>query len=400
MSDLLGLTGILAVFVVTAFVCQRWPLVAVPLCAALLVRTLAVLVHYYVMPLPDSGADAIKFERIAWEWAQAPLDLQFLEDHSYLISWLLGILYRITDRSPLMGQSLSLFFGVGAVFLGWYLAGMLWGPRVARRAAWLMAFFPTLILYSSIIMREAYIWFFAVLGLIGVVRWVRTRRLSAMVLALAGFSGAAAFHGGMSMGALAFLGLVWMDALRRVTSGLLRRRLAVLSLGFVFLAVVPIGLVLSGQVVLPKLGSLADVSADVLVKQGEVTQDGGAAYPAFVIATGPAEVLVKAPLRVAYFLFSPFPWDVRSPHQLIGLLDGTLYIALAWLVWRNRKVLWTDPAAKWVLAIVVALVLTFSFGVGNFGTALRHRGKVLIALIVLAAPRLRGLRRTRRVHTP
>jgi hypothetical protein len=212
-----------------------------------------------------------------------------------------------------------------------------------------------------------------------------------MALALAGFAGAAAFHGGMAVGALAFLGLVWIDAVRRVANGLLRLRLAVFSLGVVFLAALPIGLVLSGQVALPKLGSLAAVDVETVLLHGKQSARDGAAYPGYVMATDPAEFFVKAPLRVAYFLFGPFPWDIRSPHQLIGLLDGILYIGLAWLIYRNRKAVWADPAAKWVLAIVLAIAVVFAFGVGNFGTALRHRGKILIALIVLATPRLRGI---------
>lgn len=398
MADLLGFIGILIVVACIAIVCRRWPAVALPLCAAFAVRLAALLSHHYIHPLPDSGADAVTFERVAWEWAQQPLGLQFLEDHSYLISWLLGLFYRITDRSPLMGQAMSLFFGMGAVFLGWYLARMLWGNKVARRAVWVMAFFPTLVLYSAIIMREAYVWFFAVLALIGVVRWVRTRRSSAMVLALAGFAGAAAFHGGMAVGALAFLGLVWVESLRRVASKLLHWRLAVVSFGVVLLALPPLVAVLVGAVELPKLGAANEINVELLLLTGESVARDGAAYPSFVIANSPAELYWKAPLRVAYFLFSPFPWDIRSPHQLIGLLDGILYIGLACLVYFNRKVLWADPAAKWVFTIVLAIAVVFAFGVGNFGTALRHRGKILIALIVLAAPKLRGFSLGRRAR--
>jgi hypothetical protein len=45
-----------------------------------------------------------------------------------------------------------------------------------------------------------------------------------------------------------------------------------------------------------------------------------------------------------------------------------------------------------VLLICAPMVLVYAIGVGNFGTALRHRAKFIAALIVLAAPLLPSLR--------
>lgn len=383
--------GILWVAVAVLIVSRRWPNVALPLAVAFIVRLFAVLFHQYVSPLPGSDADAVTFERVAWEWSQQPFGFQFVDDHSYLISWILAIFYRLVGRSPFFGQTLSLFLGTGAVFLGWYLTQMMWGRRAARRAVWIMALFPTLILYSAIIMREAFIWFFAAIALIGVVLWAKERRASGVLIAMLGFGVAGSFHGGMLLGAIAFLGLILLDELKRASYALQRGRVALLSGALLIGGSVVMMPVFLGMVALPKIGDVTSINSELLISSSMSAARDGARYPDFVIGTTTTELVVKAPLRVAYFLFSPFPWDIRSPSHLIGLVDGLIYLFLAFMLFLNRESISVNKAAGWVFLIVLSVVIVFAFGVGNFGTAIRHRGKILIALIALVAPRLRAV---------
>jgi hypothetical protein len=252
-----------------------------------------------------------------------------------------------------------------------------------------MALFPTLVLYSALTLREAYVWFFTALALIGVVQWAQQRHWGGIVLAFLGFGIAAAFHGAMLLGALAFGGLLFAQAAHKVVAGLCRAKLTygylpVLVIAFTFVAYA----VMSGMNI-PKIGSLSAFEWDLLLTKGAVAaREGGAAYPSFVIASTPSEIFTLAPLRVGYFLFAPFPWDVRTSSQAVGLIDGLMYLALVTLLVLNLKSIWANPGARWVLIITAALVVVFAFGVGNFGTGIRHRAKLLLPIIVLAAPLL------------
>ena len=96
---------------------------------------------------------------------------------SLFISWIIAILYSIFGQSVLMGQALSLFFGMGSVYLGWLLAKKLWNKSAATKAGWFIALFPSLILYSCLILRETYICFFLLLALIGAVEWTRYKKI-------------------------------------------------------------------------------------------------------------------------------------------------------------------------------------------------------------------------------
>ena len=148
MSDILGLFGLaVALSVTVALILRRTELAAV-LLIAFIIRAGAALFHFYVAPLPDGTADAIAIERYAWEWAQGGLSSalgHYPGIDSYFYSWLMSLLYSVTDRSLLLLQSASVLVGVLGVFATWRLAFELWDAQSARKAAWVMALFPMLV---------------------------------------------------------------------------------------------------------------------------------------------------------------------------------------------------------------------------------------------------------------
>jgi len=98
------------------------------------------------------------------------------------------------------------------------------------------------------------------------------------------------------------------------------------------------------------------------------------------------EILYKAPIRSMYFVFAPFPWDVKEIRHLIGMFDGFFYMYFVYLIMSNIKNIWKDHSLRIILVILLAYIFVFGFGVGNFGTSIRHRSKFVIIFILLAAP--------------
>jgi hypothetical protein len=366
---------------------------------AFFLRSAAAFVHFYIFNLPDGGEDALKFEALAWEWAQNNLVAfqsqrgMYLQpfDSTFTYSWLIGALYYVTDRSPLMAQFLSVFVGVCSVVAAWVLARDLWGERAARTAAWLVCVFPTLVLYSALTLREIYIVCLVLFGMVWVLRWARTDSLVAALFAL-GFFGVAAFlfHGGMFIACLVFVGLVVMREGRKWLSALVSglRLPVVSSLILAGLALGSAGIVLTGTSI-PYLGQAHEmVSPQRWMYQIERSAKGEASYPEWTEPDTPEDLTWAVPIRVAYFLFSPFPWDATRLSHLMGLLDSLFYMSLFGLLVANAKPILADPGARAVAAILCALILVYAVGSGNFGTAIRHRAKLAAILIVLASPLL------------
>ena len=396
MSDLLGFASIALVSLLTLFVGLLRPNISKILYGALIVRVLVMLIGHYLVALPDSTADAISFEREAWSLAQGgffnAIDNYAGGPNAKFVSWLIAIPYSLFGRSILMAQSMSLFFGIGCVFLGWELAKIIWDKQTANKVGWVIALFPSLILYSVLVMRETYIVFFLIVALYGVVTWIKDNNYKSLVLAILGFLGATFFHGALMIGALTFLVIVGTISFIKLYKSLRNNHINIKIFMFFLTFIIISSLYISGKISVPYLGTFKDTTniSYLLKRTGGATR-GEASFPNWTKAESFNELLYKGPIRSLYFVFSPFPWDVKKPAHLIGMLDSFLYMYLTFLIFQNRKIIWKDPALRAVLIILLSYVVVFGVGVGNFGTGIRHRSKFAIIFILLAAPLIKRL---------
>ena len=129
-------------------------------------------------------------------------------------------------------------------------------------------------------------------------------------------------------------------------------------------------------------GSTSLQSGPVRVQEG----DGGSTS----LQSGPAAATLRhLPTGIAYALFAPFPWALRRVADWLTLPEMLLWYgllaALPWTLWRARR-LWRSwsPLLLFVAGILLILALTE----GNVGTLYRHRAMVIPFVAVLAAPSL------------
>ena len=395
--DLVGITALLFLALCVTICSLRWPTVTKILWAAFVVRVFAVLFHLYISPLPDSDADSTTFERVAWELAQYGFMDAFsnLElNNSYLISWVISLFYAATDRSLLLAHSLSVLMGTGTVLLGWLLFRELWGDRIAIKGAWLLVFFPSLVLYSALILRESYITLFLTLGLLGAVYWIRTSRLRSLLLAIFGLGVATLFHGAMFIVPLIFFVIIFWQSLKKIIVGLKRFKLSGNLFTLLLSTVIVLVFFFSGKFYVSKIGNINSLDLERLIRITKIStrssggnQDGGS-YPIWTVPNSLFELTYKMPVRSIYFLFSPFPWDVRKLSHIIGSFDGLMYMVLVFFLFCNYKAIWADPATRFIFLALLVSLLAFGVGVGNFGTGLRHRSKFVVMIIAMAAPYL------------
>ena len=80
--------------------------------------------------------------------------------------------------------------------------------------------------------------------------------------------------------------------------------------------------------------------------------------------------------------------SINKTNHLVGMFDGVLYMFLTYLIFRNRKIILSNPSLKIILLLLLMYILIYGIGVGNFGTGIRHRSKFAIIFILLAAPLL------------
>ena len=163
MADFIGIVSIALVTLLTLVISIKNPTISKLLFAGLIFRVFLILFGHYISPLPDSSGDATSFDGDAWRYGKngfINLIDQYPGAAPNFLSWVIGIFYSFFGRSVLMAQSISLFFGMGSIYLGWVVAKEIWDNSTAVKAAWTIALFPSLALYSALFLREVYIVFF------------------------------------------------------------------------------------------------------------------------------------------------------------------------------------------------------------------------------------------------
>ena len=391
-ADLSGFAAICLVSFITYFIALKlkWPNISKIIFTALIVRIVVMLIGYYFFHLPDTRADAIGYEAGAWSLAQGGF-FNILKNYSgpssAFLSWVMAIPYSLFGRSILIIQSIGLLFGVGSVFLGCLLAKKIWDEYTAIKVGWVLALFPSLILYSIIPLKEVYCSFFLLVATINIVNWVETKNLNFAILSIGSFVAAGFFHGPLFLGGIIFSVIVFTSLLKESIKSLSILHINLKNFIVITLIFLVLLAYLSNKIYVPYIGKFeSSINLNIWKNVIQWRMVGEASYPHWLNVENVIDLFYISFFRVLYFLFSPFPWDVKEFSHLIGMFDGFLYLILFYLIFRNRNTIWKNPALRIILLIFIAYLFTYGIGVSNFGAGIRHRSKFAIEIILLAGP--------------
>lgn len=397
-QDAIGLTGLVVLFFI--FICfvyyQPYSELRMLLLISFLVRAALALVHAYIVPLPDSQADAIAFEHIGWELAQgwrAGAPFEFITG-AYLYSWVIGLIYFIFDRCPLLIQSLNVFFGSLIVYLTAAISREFFNTRVMVFSSWVACIFPTLLLYSAITMREVAVVFNFALSVLYFARWLKNNRNYVLIKSMLFLFISGLFHTGI----LLLLTVPLLFWLYRSVGEFLRLRMGTFIFN-IFTGILVLGLIAIPFITgmgMEKVGDITRViDAEYIGARHEIQARDRAAYLTGLDINTWSDLVIAVPLKTIYFLFAPFPWDISAPIDLLGMVDGLIYLGLT-LVGLKGVLHVRKQHGKfifWGLMFILAIgIIIFSMGTGNYGTAIRHRAKFAFLLIAIAGPSLYYLR--------
>ncbi|HEY1357610.1 MAG TPA: hypothetical protein VGF21_04820 [Thermoleophilaceae bacterium] len=247
------------------------------------------------------------------------------------------------------------------------------GARAAGLAAWLLALEPSNVFFSGIVHKESLALLGEGLVLLGAVRMYQARDLRAGALLVGGVGLTALVrpYVGAALAAAAVL-VTCHAALRRV--GPSRRRAPALVAAAAVGAGVALALYPSPSNALDRLQYSQDANAS----------DASNLRLARVDVSTPQAVAVALPRRSFDLLARPYPWQVESLSQRLGVLGSLaawLLIALVLflIVRRPRDALEVFP----LFYVLLGLVAAYALSTGNAGTGFRYRTHILVVLIAV-----------------
>lgn len=363
-------------------------------------------VHAYVVPLPDSQFDAVAFEALAWAWASDGICVDDFSTGSGLYPWIGSCIYLLVSRSPLVLQILNAFLGTLAVLVAGKTARLLAPDRSCDRlVSWMLALHPSLLLYSSITMREVAVVLPAVASGYCLVRWTLLGKYRYAAWSFVWIVVSQLFHTGMIAVTATTIALIGYFTITQHWSGVARihirvvdARAVIASLGLLCAISVAASIMLVEGYGLDKILRLREVDAvEALSIWQRYAARGRASYLEALQPKTWTEVLSQMPIRVAYFLGGPFVWSVANLRDIWGAIDGAFLVFAAGAVaiytikGRGRR----EPGYLRLAVVVFAGIIGFAVVTSNYGTAFRHRAKFVPALVVLYA----CARRDRRSET-
>lgn len=295
--------------------------------------------------------------------------------------YLVAGVYEVVGRNLFAIQLVNASIGAATGIVVYYTAMSLFDNlRVAKLAALLVTFFPSLILWSSQALKDGLIILALAISILATLRlmekitfgWVLVITVSLLTLLSLRFY---IFY--MMTAAVAGSFIMGMKTLS--AQGFLHR----------FIAVAAIGMAFTWFGVLQYAGSQFDRFANL--KQIQMSRqdqaEAGSGFGKDVDITTTEGALSVIPLGVVYLLFAPFPWQFSTLRQSITLPEMIVWwFAFPLLVlgmWYSIK-----HRLRQVSPIVIfttMLTLVYSVFQGNVGTAYRQRSQLLVFYFIFVA---------------
>ena len=289
--------------------------------------------------------------------------------------------YQVVGENRFAVQLINASVGASTAIVVYYVAQTLFSNiRVSRVAAVLVAFFPSLILWSSQALKDGLIILALALGILATLRLmekITAGYVVVLTVCLLGLLSLRFYIFYMMVASVAgsfFLGMKTMNA-----QSFMQR----------FAAIAVIGMVFTWFGVLRYAGMQFERYADLRVIQMSRTDQANAGSGfGKDVDVGTAEgALTASPIGLVYLLFAPFPWDMATLRQSITLPEMFIWWASfpllvlgLWYALRHRL-----RQVSPIVIFTTMLTLAYSVFQGNVGTAYRQRSQLLVFYFIFVA---------------
>jgi Dolichyl-phosphate-mannose-protein mannosyltransferase len=295
--------------------------------------------------------------------------------------YMVATVYRVIGRNLLAIQLVNAVFGAATAPIIFLVAHNIFGNiRVARIAAFFVAFFPSLVLWSSQGLKDGPIVFMLALAVLLTLRLGEKFSLvNALLLALVlGTLTTFRFYL-FYMVVSAIVGAFTIGMRQFNSTSFVRQMLLIVGIG---LLLTYIGVTRQANL---QVGYFGDLNMVERSRRDLARAESGFGEDIDVSTTSGA--IRAIPLGILYLLFAPFPWQLQSLRQSITLPEMIVWwvsfpflIIGLWFTLRYRL-----RQSFVIFIFTTMLTLAYSIFQGNVGTAYRQRAQLLVFYFIFVA---------------
>lgn len=296
--------------------------------------------------------------------------------------YLVAGIYGLVGRNMLAVQLVNAVIGaVTAVIIFLCAHEVFKNGRVARVAGVAVAFYPSLVLWSSQGLKDGPIVFCLALAILATLKLgqkLSIRYVAVLVFSLLALLSLRFYVFYMLCAAIAGAFVIGMQS---ITATSFARQLAAILL--VGLALMYFGVTRSANLQFQEYGNLERVQRSRL----DLARSADSGWGRDVDVSTTTGAISTIPLGMIYLLFAPFPWQVGSLRQTITLPEMIIWWAsfplLILGLWFAIKYRLRMIAP--ILVFTMMLTLSYSVFQGNVGTAYRQRAQLLVFYFIFVA---------------
>jgi 4-amino-4-deoxy-L-arabinose transferase-like glycosyltransferase len=354
--------------------------------SALLIR-MAVGALIFAFDLQDFfGGDARTYDILGWdvlltwrgEGPQTEIDDSVVWGMPYLVA---GI-YTLVGRNALAVQFFNAICGAAAAVVVYKSALQLYrNMRVARLAALLVAFYPSLILWSSQALKDAPIVLLLTLTIMATLKLSEKLSVKYGLLLISSLLGLLNLRFYIFYMAAAAITGAFLIGMKQVSAQSFARQFGVIAaLG---LSLTYLGVLRTASVQIEDYANLETVQRS----RQDLAASAQSGFGQDVDVSTTAGALGVIPLGLVYLLFAPFPWQMASlrqsitlPEMLVWWGSFPLLVLGGWFTLKYRL-----RQALPIILFTALLTLAYSIFQGNVGTAYRQRSQLLVFYFIFVA---------------
>jgi hypothetical protein len=334
------------------------------------------------------GGDALtydylgQFQLLSWwgdSYAQTILKTRV---SGWGMGYYVGAVYFLIGRNMLAIQFINAVMGAATALIIFICAQQMFNNlRVSRLAALGVAFYPSLILWSSQGLKDGPVVFLLALTILATLKLgekITFKYVTVLVFSLSALLSLRFYLFYMITAAVAGAFVIGTKA--TTATSFVRQFVMLIILG---LALTYLGVTRYASVQLEAFGNLERIERSR--KDAATSAKSGFGEDADVSSGGGA--ISNIPLGLVYLFFAPFPWQLASLRQMITLPEMIIWwasfpmMALGmWFSIRYRLRVITP-----ILIFTTMLSLAYSVFQGNVGTAYRQRAQLLVFYFIFAA---------------
>lgn len=305
----------------------------------------------------------------------------------------LGAIYRWFGVSHFLGEQLSvLAFALSCIVLIKIMRQL---NIVRHKLATLLAFgsLPTVILVSSVTMREPYQIFFFMLAVhLGIKMQEEGGSNVYLVFFIISAIAMGCFHNILIVYSIFLVILFFVWNLRPSTQFLRIKKLHLL-------AIVIIPFFLFGVMIFSKIPLIGNSMISSLVNENmwelavgfrtAASNMGGRTNYGIILDNSSLLMSIYSALRMYMnYLFAPFPWQIKSMLDIYAAVESSLRILLIYFSLKN----WSNSyglrkrTLGLMLILYISMTLMWAVGTTNYGTAIRHNMLTWWILVITGIP--------------